>query len=204
MIAFLQGRLLDFTEETVIVDVHGVGFELQVHQRLLSQLPAQGSQITLFTHMQVLENEMKLYGFSSADELKMFKILLTVSGIGARVAISILGVLDPAALARAIASGDEKTLVTVPGVGKKTAQRLVFELRDKISQQSFPVEKGAELDTAAASMPEDVLAALETLGYSRSEVFPMVMDMQARGEFSPRVEENIKNVLKRIAAEMKR
>lgn len=204
MIALLQGQLIDYSEETVLVNVQGVGYEVQVNQRMLTQISAPGTTMTVHTHMQVLENEIKLYGFPSAQELRMFKTLLTVSGIGARGAMNILGALDPESLVQAIASGDEKTLLTAPGVGKKTAQRLIFELRDKISQQEDLLREGLPADGGFDQGIEEIMQALEALGYSRSEHFPLLMDMKAQGELGARTEDNLKKVLKKIAEQMRR
>lgn len=204
MIALLQGQLIDYSEETVLVNVQGVGYEVQVNQRMLTQISAPGTTMTVHTHMQVLENEIKLYGFPSAQELRMFKTLLTVSGIGARGAMNILGALDPESLVQAIASGDEKTLLTAPGVGKKTAQRLIFELRDKISQQEDLLREGLPADGGFDQGIEEIMQALEALGYSRSEHFPLLMDMKARGELGACTEDNLKKVLKKIAEQMRR
>jgi Holliday junction DNA helicase RuvA len=127
-------------------------------------------------------------------------LLLGVSGIGAKAALNILGKLDGDRLCSAIASGDEKSLLAVPGVGKKTAQRLIFELRDKIAKYHGTVFVDREVNHDV----EEVLQALESLGYSRSEIFPLLMELQSQGEFSDRVEDNIKKILKRQALAMKK
>jgi len=177
-----------------------VGYEVQIHSRAQALLPALGIPVLVYTYLQVLDNDLKLYGFLNREELELFKILLGVSGMGARGALNVLAALAPADFFRAIASGDEKRLLTVPGIGKKTAQRLVFELRDKVSKHTgaawAPSEDGVGL--------EEVLEALETLGYQRSETFPLLMDMKIQGELGERVEENIKRVLRRKAMQMKK
>jgi len=148
----------------------------------------------------VLDNDLKLFGFLNREELELFKILLGVSGIGARGALNVLATLTPVDFFRAIASGDEKRLLAVPGIGKKSAQRLVFELKDKVGNQPgliwAPSEDGVGL--------EEVMEALETLGYQRSEIFPLVMEMKNQGELGERIEENIKRVLRRKAMQMKK
>lgn len=200
MIAFLKGRLYQTAPEAIIVEVAGVGYEVQIHNRMLAALPTAGGQILIHTYLQVMENEFKLYGFQSRDELDLFKRLLSVSGIGARAALNILGSLDPENFSQAIASGDEKTLTTVPGIGKKTAQRLIFELKDKIGPYQGAVLAGSDDN----HVMEDVMEALETLGYSRSEIFPLLMEMQSQGELADRVEDNIKKILKKQALNMKK
>lgn len=200
MIAFLKGVLFQVMSDSIIVEVGGLGYEVQIHNRMASQLPAVGGQVLIHSYLQVMENEFKLFGFYNRSELELFKLLLGVSGIGARAALNILGKLDADRLCSAIASGDEKSLLAVPGVGKKTAQRLIFELRDKIANYQGKVF----VDREANNNFEDVLQALESLGYSRSEIFPMLMEMQSQGELADRVEDNIKKILKRQALTMKK
>ena len=200
MIAFLKGVLFQVMSDAIIVEVGGLGYEVQIHDRMAAQLPAVGGQVLVHSYLQVMENEFKLFGFYNRSELELFKLLLGVSGIGAKAALNILGKLDGDRLCSAIASGDEKSLLAVPGVGKKTAQRLIFELRDKIAKYHGTVFVDREVNHDV----EEVLQALESLGYSRSEIFPLLMELQSQGEFSDRVEDNIKKILKRQALAMKK
>ena len=200
MIAFMRGLLFAHNEDSILLDLHGTGYEIQVHNRIFSRLPQLGETALIHTYLQVLDNEFKLYGFLDREELDLFKLIMTVSGIGARGAMNILGSIEPAAFYQAIASGDEKRLLSAPGIGKKTAQRLVFELKDKIGKQTSFSLKSDGTD----SNVDEVLEALEALGYARSEVFSVIMEMKENGEMAGRVEENIKKVLKKIAAQMKR
>ncbi|PKM76741.1 MAG: Holliday junction branch migration protein RuvA [Firmicutes bacterium HGW-Firmicutes-15] len=200
MISFLRGVLVQCDQESIIVELSGIGYEVQIHNRTLASLPPVGNALLLHTYLQVLDNDFKLYGFISREELELFKILLGVSGIGARGALSILSAMKPADFYQAIVSSDEKRLLTVPGIGKKTAQRLVFELKDKVGKQ-----QGLSLATSEdGNAMEEILEALEALGYQRSEIFPMIMDMKAHNELDDRVEENIKKVLRRKAMQMKK
>jgi len=200
MISFLRGILVQSSQEAIIIEVGGLGYEVQIHNRALSLLPAPGSHLLVHTYLQVLDNDLKLFGFLHREELELFKILLGVSGMGARGALNILAVLDPADFYQAIAIADEKRLLAVPGIGKKTAQRLVFELKDKVGKQP-----GLILPTGEdRSNLEEVLEALETLGYQRSEIFPVLMEMKTQGEFGDKIEENIKKVLRRKAMQMKK
>lgn len=200
MISFIRGPLFAYSEESILVDVNGVGYEIQVHSRVFGTLPSLGGQVLVHTYLHVLDNEMKLYGFLEQEELDLFKLLLTVSGIGARGAMNILGSIQPTEFYQAVASGDEKRLLAAPGIGKKTAQRLVFELKDKIGKRITVTGKSDGNDRKV----EDILEALEALGYMRSEVFPVVMALKEEGQLTDRVEDNIKTILKRIAAQMKR
>lgn len=200
MIAYLRGALFDFSEDAIIMDVNGTGYEVITHSRSFAALPAKGSDIFLYTFLQVLDNEFKLYGFLSKRELDLFKLLMGVSGIGARAALNILSIMDPEQFYYAIASGDEKSLTTIPGIGKKTAQRLCFELREKIGKPL--AQAGKEAGDNAIT---DVLEALEVLGYSRSEVLPIVLKLRDSGHLeNNNVEQIIKQVLRSKTMRMKK
>lgn len=198
MIAYLRGALFDFTDESIMIDINGMGFEVLTHSRSLSALPAKGSDILVYTFLQVLDNEFKLYGFLAKNELSLFKLLLGISGIGGRVALNILSAMNPEQFYYAVASRDEKSLTTIPGIGKKTAQRLIFELQGKIEQ---PLAAAAGSD-AGNNTVSDVLEALEALGYSRSEVLPVVLELRDSSQLNNNVEEIIRQVLKSKAVRM--
>ncbi len=200
MISFLRGILVQSNQETIIIEVGGMGYEVQIHSRTLSLLPVPGSYLLVHTYLQVLDNDLKLFGFLNREELELFKMLLGVSGIGARGALNVLAVLDPSDFYQAVALADEKRLLAVPGIGKKTAQRLVFELKDKVGSKAGLVLPIGE----DRSNLEEVLEALEALGYQRSEIFPVLMEMKSQGELGAKVEENIKKVLRRKAMQMKK
>ncbi len=200
MISFLRGILFQSSQESLILEAGGLGYEVQIHSRTQSALPPAGSPLLVHTYLQVLDNDLKLYGFLNREELELFKILLGISGMGARGALNILGALSPADFYQAVALADEKRLLAVPGIGKKTAQRLVFELKDKVGNKAVAVLPAGE----DRSGLEEVLEALETLGYQRSEVFPVLMEMKSQGELGDRTEENIKKVLRRKAMQMKK
>lgn len=189
MISFLRGILVDVTTDTVLVDVNGVGFEAVIHARGLQTMPGQGQEVTIFTRLQVSDNELKLYGFLSRTEMELFNRITSISGIGPRVAMSILGYFEPTEFFRAIATQDRKALTTVPGVGKKNAERLIFELKDRIPISSVPVgSEGSEADA--------LLEALLGLGYSRDEVYPHIVAILEQNEEKVSLEENLRRVLK--------
>ena len=199
MIDYLRGTLTDIRTESVILEVSGVGYELAVPVRCMASLPPAGEQVRFFTYLQVLDSEFKLYGFLSREEQSLFKTLLGVSGIGARGALNILGTMGPSQFYAAIASEDEKQLQKTPGIGKKTAQRLLFELKDKL-----PSDMIISAGTSEPGMIGQVLEALEVLGFSRNEVFPILRELKETGQLSQRVEDNVKLVLKRNAEKTNR
>lgn len=165
MIARLAGVVATTGKDFVVVQVGGVGFQVFVPQTLLSGLAAPGQEVTLFTHLHVRENELTLYGCRSEDELALFRQLQTVSGIGPRVALSVLSFLPPDHLRAAIAQEDVTVLARVPGIGPKTARKLVFDLKDKVAAELPPGEPRPALTEADA----DLIAALTGLGYSVAE-----------------------------------
>ncbi len=170
MIARLTGTLLERAATTVVVDVHGVGYLVHVTPGV--QLPARGQEVTLHTSLQVREDAMTLYGFATAAELAAFELLLSSSGVGPKLALAALGTHRPEVLRTAIATGDEATLTTIPGVGRKVAQRLVLELKDKVG--SVPVATSGVTGDGARPLPvgalEEVRDALSSLGYSAGEI----------------------------------
>jgi Holliday junction DNA helicase RuvA len=166
VIARLRGSVAATGKDFVVVQAGGVGFRVFVPQTCLDNLAGPGQEIMLFTHLHVRENELTLYGCVSEEELTLFRLLLGVSGVGPKVALSILSVLPSERLQAAIAQEDVATLARVPGIGPKTAKKLVFDLKDKVAFAGMPAEPLAVLSEADA----DLIAALTTLGYSVAEV----------------------------------
>jgi len=164
MIASLRGRLQSLRTDGAIVDVGGVGFLVYMPSSTISSLGTTGSQVSLFTHLHLREDIAALYGFATEEELSFFKALLGVSGLGPRLALSMLSAMDVRQLAVAIASGNTALLTSIPGIGKKMAGRLIVELKDKIAAGWAEVP-AVELAEGSA----DVLSALASLGYSTAE-----------------------------------
>lgn len=163
MIASLHGKLQARMDDALIVNVGGVGYRVRVPSGTLANLGAVGSEVQLFTHLRVREDELSLYGFASEDELRLFETLLTVSGIGPKVALGILSSASADTLRIAIAQGNIEMLTAIPGIGKKTAQRLVLELKGKVDVSGLG--EVSEL----TPVDEDVMNALINLGYSAME-----------------------------------
>ncbi|MDI9480565.1 MAG: Holliday junction branch migration protein RuvA [Syntrophomonadaceae bacterium] len=195
MIDYLRGILAEIRTDSVVLEVNGIGYELALPDRSVASLPPSGQEMRLFTYLQVLDNEFKLYGFLSREEQLLFKTLLGVSGVGARLALNILGTMEPHKFYTTMASQDEKALLKIPGVGKKMAQRLLFELRDKLPDVAAAIDEGS----SEAGVISQVLEAMEVLGFGRNEVYPILRDLTEAGQLSERVEDNIKLVLQRNA-----
>jgi Holliday junction DNA helicase RuvA len=176
MIAMLSGRVVAQSKQSIVLDVNGVGFRVVVGTTDLERLGRDGGEVNLFTHLQVREDGLVLFGFSSEEARDLFELLLTVSGIGPKVALALLSAFSPEALQNAIVQEDVGALSRVPGIGPKTARNLAFHLRDKI--QAAPV--GPAL-TALADADAEVIAALTSLGYS-------IMEAQRAVQSLPREE----------------
>ncbi len=164
MIASLRGILSVIGKGQVVVDVGGVGLQAFVPRPVLDTAEL-GQSIQLYTHLHVRENELTLYGFASEDELELFRLLQTVPGVGPKAALSVLSVLTPDRLRRALAEEDAATLSHVPCIGRKTAQKLVFDLKDKVGAEFA----GSAPLPAAISADVDLIAALTGLGFSVAE-----------------------------------
>jgi Holliday junction DNA helicase RuvA len=162
VIASLRGLVTAAGKDWLVVRVGGVGFQVFVPKTVLGESAQLGQEATLHTHLHVRENELALYGFSSEEELSLFRLLLGVSGIGPKVALSILSTLPPDRLQAAIAQEDEAVLARVPGIGPKTAKKLVFDLKDKVQAE---LGRGEALP-AITEADADLIAALTSLGYS--------------------------------------
>jgi Holliday junction DNA helicase RuvA len=163
MIGRITGKLIEKRPPSVLVDVQGVGYELNVPMSTFYQLPVIGSQVTLHTHLVVREDAHLLFGFATEQERGAFRQLLKISGVGARIALSLLSGLSVADLAQAVTNQDSGRLTKIPGIGKKTAERLLLELRGKLEMTLSP---GA---APAMSRSQDVLNALLALGYNERE-----------------------------------
>ena len=164
MIGRIQGTLIESNPPQVLVDVHGIGYEVDVPMSTFYNLPGLGDKVTLLTHMVVREDAQLLYGFLTAAERDCFRQLLKVTGIGARTALAILSGMSVEMLVQAVAMQEVGILTKVPGIGKKTAERLILELKDKLG--SAMITSGV---TVASSAIADVIKALVSLGYSERE-----------------------------------
>lgn len=166
MIGRISGTLLEKSPPVVCIDVGGVGYEIDVPMTTLYDLPDTGARVTLYTHLAVRDDAHTLYGFLTAAERTTFRTLIKVSGVGARTALALLSGMRVDELASAVANQETARLLRVPGIGKKTAERLLLELRDKLDA---PAGAAAQPGTASAGGHGDILDALTALGYSAKE-----------------------------------
>ena len=192
MISSLRGRLQSIGAGSAVIDVNGVGYQVFMPTSTLSGLGRLGKEVFLYTNLVVREDSLSLYGFSAEEELELFQILLGVSGIGPRLGLAILSAMSVERVSMAIASRDTDLLKTIPGIGKKMAERLVLELKDKIGV-------GLMATTGVQLAPEngDVIAALTSLGYSVAEAGQAVASLNSSDKLS--LEEKVRLALQYFA-----
>ncbi len=179
MIAFLQGIVVDVTESKVILDVNSIGFQVFISSRDAGAMPGRGEEVRIYTYLNVKEDAMQLFGFLSRDDLEMYKLLLGVSGIGPKAALGIFSVLTADDLRFAVLSDDVKTITKAPGIGAKTAKKLILDLKDKLSLEDAFERKlaGAAVpasENEANSAKDEAVQALAALGYSNSDALKAV------------------------------
>ncbi len=196
MFYHIKGRVSTLEPNLAVIDCHGLGFALFVTAHTQSRLQM-GEEAQLYTFENIREDAFDLYGFVDRQEKRCFEMLLSVSGVGPKAALSVLSYVTPEALAMAVISGDEKALTVAPGIGKKIAQRILLELKDKLSKEVESISGGVSLPTAAAggvSKLGDATAALAVLGYSPAEISFLLKEIDV--ESAP-LEEIIRQALKK-------
>ncbi|MBR4831652.1 MAG: Holliday junction branch migration protein RuvA [Butyrivibrio sp.] len=180
MIAYVNGILENLEEGNAVIDVNGFGVNVNISGSTMDRMPGIGEMVKLYTYTNVKEDAFNLFGFLSRDELNLFKMLITVSGIGPKGGLAVLSVLSPDDLRFAIISGDSASIAKAPGVGKKTAERITLELRDKIKMSEDDMlgsSRGVaadDLSGEAASARDEAVAALVALGYNSSDAMKAV------------------------------
>jgi Holliday junction DNA helicase RuvA len=194
MIAHLRGTLLATSPGHAIVDCHGVGYDVTVSMNTFAQLPAAGSEVSLFIYTHVREDQIALFGFHLAEEKALFEKLLSVSGIGPKLAVNILGGMSTPDLVAALRGGDAVRLTRMPGVGKKTAERMVLELKDKLVE--FGVAPAAP--RPRNRLEDDVLSALINLGYQPAAA------TQALGKLAPTDGSSFEQLFRKALAQLAR
>lgn len=201
MISYIKGELTEVFEDTVVVETNGIGYNIRVPGSVLDRLPSVGSAVRIYTYLYVKEDAMNLFGFLSRDDLSVFKLLLNVSGIGPKGALAILSTIGPDDLRFAVLSEDVKTISSAPGIGAKTAKRLIIELKDKLKLAE--VFETALANKEKASSENDVLLAkneaveaLVALGYASAQAMKAVQQVENAEEKDS--EQILKEALKKL------
>ena len=202
MYSYIRGILTDQDEETIVVEAAGVGYNIYTTGQTFQALPPIGSEVKIYTYLQVREDAMTLFGFLTKDDLKVFKLLLGVNGIGPKGAIGILSVMTTDDLRFAVLADDAKAIAKAPGVGNKTAQRLILELKDKLSLEEAFEQKLAhtvqsEEAHTTSGMQNEAVQALVALGYSSSEALKAVSAVELTAQMD--TEALLKAALKKMA-----
>jgi len=183
VIAFVKGIIDDISEENVVLDVGGVGYNIKISTGTAAELPGIGEEVKLYTYTCVREDMFSLFGFLSRDELEIFKKLITVNGIGPKGGLAILSVMSADSLRFAIISGDAASISKAPGIGKKTAERVILDLKDKISLEDTLVHKEMQhklpdsSEALDAHIRNDAVEALVALGYSVTDALRAVKEV---------------------------
>jgi holliday junction DNA helicase RuvA len=200
MIGHLRGQILLKKPNLVLLDVHGVGYEVHIPLTSFYELPNEGSEVALKIHTHVREDALVLFGFHSQREKDFFLKLISISGIGPKLAISILSGAQVEELAQAIADGNLSRLTSIPGIGRKTAERLVLELKSQITSflVSEQVESGRDVAKLSA-LEEDILSALVNLGYPRNSAEKALATVLRSAECERTFEDVLRNTLRRLA-----
>ena len=200
MYSYIKGTIEEVYEDLIVLENGGIGYNIHVPLRVLDELPGRGGQVKIYTYLHVREDAFTLFGFLSRDEIGMFRLLLNVSGIGPRGALSVLSVLSANEIRFAVASDDVKTISSAPGVGKKTAQRLIMELKDKVSIEDAvgTLQENPELVSHGGNaVKKEAAEALTALGYSGAEAAKVLAGIEITEESD--VESVLKQALKNMA-----
>ena len=193
MIAYLRGSLELKSEEYIIIEVQGIGYKVYMSKKSIDSLPDEGA-VRVYTYLKVIEDDVSLFGFCTNEELHMFELLISVGGIGAKSAINILSSITPSRFALAVITNDVNSLKKLQGIGQKTAQRIILELKDKIKTEEAISAREEQDSSMDDEEKEDVIQALQVLGYRRYEINKVLAKVK-----SSTLEDKIKEALQYLA-----
>ncbi|KPL03362.1 MAG: hypothetical protein AMJ73_07370 [candidate division Zixibacteria bacterium SM1_73] len=196
MIAYLQGKLIEKNPTLLILEVNGVGYSVNIPVSSYASVGEVGQTVKVLTYQYVREDELKLYGFSSHQERDLFELLISVNGVGPRVALGILSSISVEDFQRSVLAEDLDVLTHISGVGKKTAQRLIVELKEKLGKVDLGIEKAVEVKEGIGIPAEEAVLALVSLGYNKLDARKAVQKANSESEESLPIEELIKRALK--------
>ena len=203
MYSYIKGEIVEILEDTIVVENHEIGYNIRIPGSILDSLDGIGQHVKIYTYTYIREDAMQLYGFLTRDDLNVFKLLLGVSGIGPKGALAILSVMTPDDLRFAVLGEDDRIIAKAPGIGKKTAQRLIIELKDKLNlEEAFNMKSAnvaAKQTTVSLkhTVKNEAVQALVALGYSQAEAMKAINVLEVTEETT--VEEVLKAALKQMA-----
>lgn len=197
MFAYIKGSLEEKMSHYIVVETMGIGYKIFMSKTAIGRAGEIGNTVKIYTHYHVREDEISLYGFLSKEELNMFELLISVSGVGAKSAISMLSNMEPSEFAMSIITNDITKLTKVPGIGKKSAQRIVLELKDKLkAEQEMTKTEMAEVDIQEDEEIDEAISALQILGYNRKEIEKALQKFDYK---AMSIEDIIRNALKQLS-----
>lgn len=172
MLAYIKGELTQTTNEYAVIEAGGLGYKVYMPETAIEKLGTIGNKVKVHTYYRVREDDISIFGFNTQEELRMFELLLSVSGVGAKTAVVIISTIEPSDFALAVISEDISQLVKIPGIGKKSAQRIVLELKDKLKKEAISVEADRKISSKAQTNAdvEEAMSALQVLGYNKKEI----------------------------------
>ena len=200
MYSYIKGELVEILDDVIVVEAGQIGYNIHIPASMIDNFTGNGQEVKIYTYLQVKEDDMQLYGFLTRDDLNIFKLLLGVNGIGPKGALAVLSVMTPDDLRFAVLGEDAKSIAKAPGIGNKTAQRVILELKDKISlEDAFEAKTVhvAEGQSVTSSVKNEAVQALTALGYSSSEALKAVSGVELTEDIT--VEEVLKEALKQMA-----
>ncbi|MGN1311009.1 MAG: Holliday junction branch migration protein RuvA [Clostridia bacterium] len=193
MFAYIKGSLEIKSTNYIVIEAGGIGYKIYMSAKSIGTIGNVGENVKVHTHYHVREDDISLYGFNTEEELRMFEILISVSGVGVKSALTMLSDISPASFAMAVINDDVTRLTKVPGVGKKTAQRLILELKDKLKSEDISGEEISKTDIKEDKIDNDAIIALKVLGYNKKEIEQALEKIDIR---DLTVEDTIKTALK--------
>lgn len=201
MYSYIKGELVEILDDTIVVEAGQIGYNIHIPASMIDDFTGTGQEVKIYTYLQVKEDDMQLYGFLTRDDLNIFKLLLGVNGIGPKGALAVLSVMTPDDLRFAVLGEDAKAIAKAPGIGNKTAQRVILELKDKLSLEDAFEAKTAHVAEAnvnsLSSVKNEAVQALTALGYSSSEALKAINGVELNENIT--VEEVLKEALKQMA-----
>ncbi len=198
MIAYLKGSLITKAADHIILDVHDVGYEIEISSQTFEQLPEEGKDIKLLIHHHITDNDQRLFGFFTSDEKELFELLTTVKGIGPKLGLTILSGLPAAQIIQALLQSDKAVLSQITGIGKKTAERMILELKDKIGDISTAASVSSS-PSASGNLKEEAISALQSLGFKKRDAEEAVVAAARENDV-----DNVQALVKKALAQLKR
>lgn len=198
MYAYISGILDSKSSNYIIIDVNGIGYKIYMSPNAIENMDDIGNKVKVYTHYHVREDAISLFGFTTNEELRMFELLISVSGVGAKSALTILANIEPSSLALAVVSNDISKLVKLPGIGAKSAARIILELKDKLKSEQLVIKQHIETEDIVVNdeKVDEAISALQVLGYNRKDIEKIIQKIDVR---SLNLEEIIKLALKYIS-----